>query len=258
MATFLLFKVHTLYLKVKAVGWITLFHFYLNPLKKGKEIACSCYGQTITIRQGSHDLWVAMQTLGVEFATLKSIFPADFNGIIIDAGGYIGTAALAFRVMYPNSRIISLEPSTKNLQLLQKNVHGKHIEVLQLALGTKTGTVALSDPGDGEWSYNISTPANFKHLTLETIPCTTIDEFKTTYLNHQEISILKLDIEGAERDIFLSNSPALQSVPVVVVELHERLQPGTEQAFYAFNQGRYVLNNEGEKYISLKAASFAH
>lgn len=50
---------------------------------------------------------------------------------------------------------------------------------------------------------------------------------------HFHIDLLKLDIEGAEKEVFLHGSEEwLDQVDVIAVELHDRLEPGCRAALH--------------------------
>ena len=93
------------------------------------------HGFTLKLRRGSPDLAVALTSLGGEFDCLDEYFDTNFNGLIIDAGGYIGTAALAFSKAFPNARIISVEASSSNAKLAAQNTASfPNIEVIHAAV----------------------------------------------------------------------------------------------------------------------------
>ena len=72
---------------------------------------------------GTPDLEVALQTLTEEFSAAALPFGIGFNDLIVDAGGYIGTAAIALARMFPGGTIVSLEPEPRNLRCLWKIHH---------------------------------------------------------------------------------------------------------------------------------------
>lgn len=41
---------------------------------------------------------------------------------MIDAGGYIGTTAILYALLYPETRVITIEPLPENLEILRKNI----------------------------------------------------------------------------------------------------------------------------------------
>ena len=83
------------------------------------------------------------------------------------------------------------------------------------------GTLYLNDPGAGEWAFRTADrPMENGYavdaLTLEDVmPASGVTPF-----------ILKIDIEGAESDLFSRHCDALNQFPVVVIELHDWMLPG--------------------------------
>ena len=47
----------------------------------------------------------------------------------------------------------------------------------------------------------------------------------------ERLDLMKVDVEGAERDIFGSSEPWIHRVDAIVVELHDRFAPGCEEIF---------------------------
>jgi Methyltransferase FkbM domain len=69
------------------------------------------------------------------------------------------------------------------------------------------------------------------------------------------ISLLKLDIEGAEPEVFRNSSAWIDKVDSLIVELHERMKPGCNRSYYTgtggfdaeWSQGEFVyLTRTGE------------
>jgi len=223
----------------------------------GKSDILVVHGHSVLLRRGSHDLKVALSTLGGEFDVLKSHMPQDFSGLILDAGGYIGTAALALSDMFPNAIIVSIEPDSSNFKLAQKNTSSVgNITVLHAALVASDGPseITLYDRGTGDWGFTIiKNPADRTATKMEQVKTITIEAVLKRF-NFESVSIVKLDIEGAELQLFQSPS-WLDSVEILIVELHERIVPGCEAAFHAATQGRNTKPTDGEKYISVRAKS---
>ncbi|MGN6103229.1 MAG: FkbM family methyltransferase [Devosia sp.] len=219
-----------------------------NLLRRRRHFWVRLGGFVIEIRAGTPDLMVALDSFGGEFEPLAR-FP-DSGGLIIDAGGYIGTAALELRRLFPQSRIVCLEPSAENLELLRRNVaDAANIAVVQAALAAAAGDVALRDAGRGEWGFSIAQPGR----ALGTVPATTV----TSILAREgadRLFVLKLDVEGAERQILESSGPWMSLTEIVVAELHEHLVPGTEAAFAAATVGRANSRLPGEKVLSVRSA----
>lgn len=240
--------------KILAIGLHQLLYLYLFPHRKGKSIPLVIYGTKIYIRPKSHDFYVAMTTLGGEFNLIQRIFPLDFKGVILDAGGYIGTAAIAFSKMYPQAKIISLEPVKENFDLLKKNTQDfPNIIPIHAGISADGLPLTLYDRHEGEWSFStLPIPENGSPIVAHQIPSVTL---QTLTEHHGPIACIKMDIEGYEKILFESNDSTLHNIPVVFVELHEEIAPGVHAAFEVFNTSRYVLQDQGEKYLSLSHAS---
>ena len=47
-----------------------------------------------------------------------------------------------------------------------------------------------------------------------------------------KIDILKIDIEGAEKDVFEAETSWLEIVALIAIEFHDRFNSGTKRAFH--------------------------
>ena len=208
--------------------------------------------QQIWVRPGTPDLRVAFQSLRSEFDILSDLLPKHFSGIIVDAGGYIGTAALKFAAMYPNATIITIEASSNNFAVLERNVAGwPNIVPINAALHSTEGmSFDLVDRGTGAWGFSIATGDAGKPV-LESVSTVTLGELKRRFPG-MPIGIVKMDIEGGEHALFSSHDDALEQVDALFVELHDRIVPGCTELFHAFSRDRWLLNAGGEKFLSLR------
>jgi FkbM family methyltransferase len=150
--------------------------------------------------------------------------------IIIDAGANIGLSAVDFALRYPLARIIAIEPEMANFRLLRKNVTSfQNIIPLQAALWNQETTLALVDPGTGAWGFQTvaNAPAGER---IQTVTAITIEAIEATF-QITRIDLLKLDIEGAEKEVFENSSSWLPTVRALIVELHDEIRAGCEDAF---------------------------
>ena len=220
--------------------------------RKGRLVEVTVRGRKLWIRKKTPDIYAAVSCLTGEFEPLRHLLPPDYSGVIVDAGGYIGTAAIALNELFPQARVISIEASTHNFAVLEKNVDGiDNIRPLFGALVSRSvDTVELFDPGLEEWGYTTTSGhGDLKGKTSDySVPAYTLD---TLGASPNEIGILKLDIEGGELELFESGSSTLQSIPVVFVELHDRMVPGCSEAFFRYFSNRIVIKDGHEKYLSV-------
>lgn len=211
----------------------------------------------VFLRARSSDLRVAMESLLSEYAFLDNLFPTDYEALFVDAGGYIGTSAISIAKRFPNVTVVTIEPSSENFVILQKNIAPyPNIVAKKAALDVSGGnTVTLNNRGTGNWGFTtISNPDDTTTVEkLERAPTVSLTEIATEM--GQPISFLKLDIEGGEKAIFDAASEQLDPIPFVFVELHDRIVDSCKTSFMTFSRNRWVLKMSGEKFLSLTKAS---
>ena len=180
--------------------------------------------------------------------------PKNFNPLnIIDAGANIGFTTLFFTKQYPEARIISLEPDQSNFNLLKRNTSGyEKIIALQVALWSKKGFIEVKDKGYGLRGFIVEERTENSDTA---IPSTTImeiaDQFKLT-----TIDILKIDIEGSEKEVFSSDTEKwLPITRCLIIELHDRMKPGCSQAvFKALSLYNFECSIKGENLVFINRA----
>lgn len=224
----------------------------------GKAETLNVHGHKVVLRRGSPDLIVALTSLGGEFDILKQSIDNEFQGLIIDAGGYIGTAAMAMSDLFPDATIISIEASATNVEQARLNTSSfKKISIVHAALSAESAPeqIALNDRGTGDWGFTIvGKPADRVAREIEKVETITIGRI-LEQAGFDNAGIVKLDIEGGELELF-RDSDWLNDVEVLLVELHDRIAPGCEEAFHQATAGRHNSRTNGEKFISLKRAKF--
>ena len=158
--------------------------------------------------------------------------------VIIDAGAYVGYSTVYFANKYPDCQIIAVEPERSNFDLLKKNTSGyRNVQCIRAALwSTKTKLYMKSLTGR-EWSFRVQQNQSSDEGFSEIVPTVTIPEIMEKFgLN--VIDILKIDIEGAEKELFSKNYETwIGKCKIIVIELHERFTPGCSKAFYSALSG---------------------
>lgn len=152
---------------------------------------------------------------------------------IIDIGANIGAASAYFASRYPDSMILAVEPHPRNIRLLRKNAsrYGKQIQIIEAALGLDDIPIPLANPdvaNEGRHaSYVFS--ADIKTDRREAITAKSITPRNLLVnLKDQKIGLIKIDIEGAEREIFASKliDPLLKAANIFMIETHDRYFDG--------------------------------
>lgn len=174
--------------------------------------------------------------------------PAALGGppLIVDCGAYIGASSVWFALAHPAARVIALEPDPANYALLQANATElPAVEPVRCAIAARPGRVRVLDPGRGSWGMRTS--ADSRHADGEPIgeaPAMTIEQVLERAGDAIPF-ILKVDIEGAEDELFSTHWREFARFPLVIIELHDWLLPGagTSRSFlrWHISHGRDLL-----------------
>ena len=155
--------------------------------------------------------------------------------VIIDAGANIGLAALYFARLFPDARICCIEPDAANFQLLQHNTRNyPNICTLQAAVWYKNEKLDFANKEGFSAGLQVEPTAQ-----TNAIQGYTISEL-IQHFGIDEIDILKMDVEGAEKEIFgAGDTTWLQQVHILVIELHDMYREGTSVAFFNVLAGKF-------------------
>jgi FkbM family methyltransferase len=176
--------------------------------------------------------------------------PANFKPtVIIDAGGNIGLTSVYFATQYPEAKIICIEPDENNYLCMIKNVGAySNITPIHGALWHALEKLTLSNKGYGNRGFML------EQGTDNLIPTVTINHLLNQF-NLSHIDILKIDIEGSEKEVFSGEIESwLPKTKCLVIELHDRMKPGCSKAvFQAINQFDFSLSIKGENLIFINS-----
>lgn len=225
-----LFNLLLEYKKIIGVrGLISLIRSKVTKKKIKFNFSCDKLMHDLTIRMPSSDAWVFKQVFIDEeykFQTKK-----DPN-VIVDAGANVGYASIYFASLFPNAKIIALEPENNNYALLCENVKKyKNIIPVQGALWCESTKINICDEGLGEWGFMTFSIDNAKKNIEHLVDAYTVDSLMEKY-ELSKIDILKIDIEGAEKEVFENTEKWINSVDSLIVELHDRMKDGCSRSFY--------------------------
>lgn len=201
-------------------------------------------GRHVVIRRLTTDLACLQKVfVGNEYQCPFQLAPE----LIVDAGANIGMATLFFAHHYPNARIIAIEPESSNFTMLQTNCEGiKNITLIKSALWSNACRLRIADSDAAAWAFSVTDQLPVDDRS-EPVMATTIPEILDR-MNAIQIDLLKLDIEGAELELFSVGSEKwLNRVCNIVIELHDRYVPGCAKAFYsALSSRNFVQELRGE------------
>jgi FkbM family methyltransferase len=216
------------------------------------RIANAKYKYPLFVRQNTSDMAVYKEVIEnkqYDFTTLQA------PKVIVDAGGNIGLTAVYFARKYPNAKIITIEPEESNFAMLKKNTENyPNIIAINAALWNSEGEIELFDSGIGNWAFMTKDGTEHDDFTIPKIEkkhmvkTVTIESLLKDLARGGEdmIDVLKIDIEGAEKEVFNDCSIWIKNVRSVIVELHERYKEGCNKAFANLLEDFNCFSKSGE------------
>ena len=153
---------------------------------------------------------------------------------LIDGGANIGVTTRYFKWLYRSAKVVAFEPHPETLAIFRNNLelgHCEDVEVASAALAGEAGTITLygtlraatisAKHKDDRTEYHPEGKYEEEHQ-VATVKL-------STYLE-QPVDYLKLDIEGAEREVLaeLSASGRLEKVRNLGMEYHPLPAPDQE------------------------------
>ncbi|MCS5489028.1 FkbM family methyltransferase [Algoriphagus limi] len=179
-------------------------------------------GKKLMIRDGNSDIRVFKQIFIDE---VYNFFPDQFEPkIIIDAGANVGYSPIWFKLMFPTSNVLAIEPEGKNFKILERNISGiPDIKALKNGLWYEETSLSISNPSSDSWGFRLNTTNSKGGNKIESI---TIPDLITKYSINQ-IDLLKIDIEGAEYELFKYKAETwLPYVRMIMLEVHDHIKEG--------------------------------
>jgi len=147
----------------------------------------------------------------------------DAVDLVIDCGANVGYSSLYFLTRYPGCRVIAVEPDAKNFDVLARNLspYASRVQLIRSAIWSHPTGLRMAEAPfrDGrEWAHQVRECREGEE-----------PEFVATDIGSllsqsgaQRISILKIDVERAETEIFARNyEPWLRRTDNIVIELHD-------------------------------------
>lgn len=162
--------------------------------------------------------------------------------LIVDCGSNIGLSVLYFKQQFPFSKIISFEPDNNNFDLLTKNVNANHLKDVELnkaAVWIKDGEISF-EAKESEASHISETVSENKVKSVS---------LKSLLEKVSEVDFLKIDIEGAEKQVVEDIKPNLEKVQNLFLEYH-----GKTNETFKLNELFTILQDNGFKVYIRNAA----
>ena len=221
----------TFYIRIKSyvrvvqnLGVKASIHYLFQKLQNKKHEPYALYSKyachPLLCRPATSDLDVFSQIfMNREYRCLDDITDVD---LIIDCGANVGFSAAYFLSRFPGAHIIAVEPDPGNFRMLQKNLepYGDRACCICSAVWSRPVELAIKSGGDRrEWARQVEQVGEGEEATITAKDIGTILQDS----GFDRIGILKVDIEGAEADVFSYNYEHwISRVDNIVIELHNK------------------------------------
>jgi FkbM family methyltransferase len=230
----------------KQLGFLKAAAFY-SKIKSGNFSNLSIHNllHPFSIRNNPYDYATFEEVLLNETYNITLSFDPKY---IIDGGGNIGLTACYFATKYSGAVIVSVEPDSKNFEMLQLNCKPyANIKTLQTGIWKKNANLKIEDNHVGN---NAFTVAETDDETPDTLKALSVQRIMELY-GMPHIDILKLDIEGSEKEVFETGYEHwLPKINILIIELHDKMKKGCSRAvFNAISKYDFSFDIKGENII---------
>jgi FkbM family methyltransferase len=182
-----------------------------------------------------------------EYACLDDVENAT---LIVDCGANVGYSAAYFLSRFPRAELIAIEPDPRNFDVLVENLkpYASRVKAVRAGVWSHRTTLAIVETPyrDGrEWATQTRPARPGEDASFDSVDIASV----IGESGHDRISILKIDIEGAEAVVFRENYESwLGLVDNIVIELHDDSAFGVASAVFenAISGHGFVVFRSGE------------
>jgi FkbM family methyltransferase len=157
---------------------------------------------------------------------------------VLDLGSNIGASCMYFGLRFPKAALVCVEPVRENVVVLERNAHSNRLpwRIEAIAIAATTGKADLYA---NRWWASSSTsvtvaqartalphrPESLLAGRVAQVAAITVDDLLDR-VGWDSVDIVKVDIEGAEREILLEAAPHwLKRTGALVIDIHSKYVP---------------------------------
>ena len=204
----------------------------------------------VFFRPGSSDLNVFHQIfVEREYHCLDDLKNVQ---LILDLGANVGYSSAYFLSKFPESFVVAVEPDPANFSALERNLrpYNGRCKLVRAAVWSEKTKLFLDVTTLGaksEWGRKVAA-APLSDIEVDAIDIKSL----VSLVPHTRISLLKMDIEGAEREVLSKNvEPWLSLVDAFAIEVHgKECEDALQTAIGGYN---FKLSTSGELTIGRKS-----
>jgi FkbM family methyltransferase len=218
-----------LYKSAKALGlgpedtsrW--LWSYYASRLPNARSSRTRC----VKIQVAKHELTIrtnGFDWMVVEEIFLRHVYQVPLSNVrrVLDLGDHIGVATVFFADAYPDAQICTVEPESGNLAVLDQNVKLNQlpVTVVAAAVGTADGKTRIQLSDDPRQHTGASSKSkNAIDATGVEVEVRSVASLMDA-MGWQEVDLIKMDIEGMEKEVLAEQPEWLKRVRGLICEGH--------------------------------------
>jgi FkbM family methyltransferase len=231
----------------------------IDVSSNGKELLYNKDGLKALARIATSDSMVFnLVVMGNEYKPATDIFLLNNIPlkVFVDLGSNIGLTTLYIKKEFPDCTVIALEPDKNNYEMMLKNFDlNKLTNTTSLLAGVgKNDCYLIEDVGirdKKEWGLT------FKEVDYPTDIASYSINMLFNKFAIDEIDFIKIDVEGAEKEIFAVDADMsfLKKIKVLAVEIHDEFE-WRSQIYKILKENNFIVFNSGETTLAVKKKLF--
>lgn len=175
--------------------------------------------------------------------------------LIVDGGANVGYASVYFAQRFPDALVLAVEPEPRNFCLLTSNTEAyPNVRRFNHALWPRRTHLRIENPLENADAFRVQETTD--RTVPQAIPGISIQDLLQE-AGADSIDLLKLDIEGAEKELFEDQASVgwIALTRAIIVELHDRFKPGcTEAVEHALAGQNFRRTRMGENLLFVREA----
>ena len=188
---------------------------------------------------------------------LQGLLSEGLKPVIVDCGGHIGLSSVWFASRFPQTTVYVIEPDAANFKLLTRNASAyTNIVPLNGGIWNRSCDLAIENPDSGSASFRLQEVGDGAGAARPgLLRAYTIDEVFRREADNR-LFLVKIDIEGAESEVFKHSADWLDDAAAVIIELHDWLLPGqgtSKNFFKRISEHNLDVVLQGENLLLFKS-----
>ena len=225
-----------------------VFHSYFSSQNKLIKVKPKSLSKHISIRNNRIDVRTLKDTFLFAYHLPPKQLSFKRDMVIIDIGANTGLTSCHLSELYPSSQILGFELDKKNSEIAIKNTtQYPNIKIINQGVWEKDFTMGYSLDNEND-AYRVI-PLDTKNSDIRTVKLLSMTNALSGF---DSIDFLKMDIEGAEVEIFESNDlDWLDKVKSINIEFHLEYTEELDRFKLLFKNKGYIIQEENQHWCSI-------